>query len=85
MKTVEELRSNLKIAERNLRFANLRRQWLERRLIEAPNEQEFSSLLAELSALEDKTADLGIDALRARAAWAQAEDEARAAARIVQS
>lgn len=80
MKTVAELRAAADAAERELRFTNLRRQWTERRLLEAPTELEFNARLAELSALEIKIADLGLEAMRARMAWAQADDEARRAA-----
>lgn len=80
MKTVAEMKAAADAAERELRFANLRRQWMERRLLEAPTELEFDSLLAELSALEDKIVNLGLEVARARAAWAGADVEARCAA-----
>ena len=77
---VVELRVAADTAERELRFANLRRQWMERRLLEAPDELEFNARLAELSVLEGRIADLALEAARARRAWAQADDEARCAA-----
>ena len=80
MKNVAELRAAADAAALELRFAVLRRQWMERRLLEAPDELEFNARLAELSALEGRIADLGLEAARARMAWAQADDEARRAA-----
>ena len=77
---VVELRVAADTAERELRFANLRRQWMERRLLEAPDELEFNARLAELSVLEGRIADLALEAARARRVWAQADDEARCAA-----
>lgn len=73
MKSIEELRSDLEKAERELYHANLRRQWLERRLIEAPNEQSFESVMTELSAQEAKVKELGQAVMKVRAAWATAD------------
>lgn len=80
MKTVAELKAASDAAERELRFANLRHQWMERRLLDASTELEFDSLLAELAALEGKIKDLTTKAMLARAAWAEADNEARCAA-----
>lgn len=76
-KPIEELKTDLENAERDLRFANLRRQWLERCAIEAPTEQEFDSLLVELSAQEETIKKLGSAVLSARSVWATADNAAR--------
>lgn len=73
MKSIEELRADLEKAECDLDHANLRRRWLERRLIEAPDEQTFDSVMTELSAQETKVKELGQAVVRARAAWAIAD------------
>lgn len=73
MKSIEELRSALETAERNLYHANLRRQWLENRLLEAPDEQNFDSVMAELTAQETKVKELGRAVMQARSAWAGAD------------
>ncbi len=80
MKTTAELKAAVAAAERELRFANLRRQWTERRLLEAPTELEFDSLLAELASIEGEIADLSLEVMCARSAWAQAADKDRRAA-----
>lgn len=71
-KTVTELKTALENAEREHRHSLLRQQWLERRLLEAPTETEFHSRLAELTALEEITAQLGRAVSIARCKWADA-------------
>lgn len=73
MKSIEELRAALETAERDLYHANLRRQWLEKRLLEAPDEPTFDSVMAELAAQETKVKDLGRAVMQARSAWAGAD------------
>ena len=73
MKSVEELRAALETAERDLYHANLRRQWLEKRLLEAPDEQTFDSTMAELAAQEITVKNLGHAVMQARSAWAGAD------------
>lgn len=76
-KTVTELKTALETAEREHRHSLLRQQWLERRLLEAPTESEFHSLLAELTAQEDTTAQLGQAVNIARCKWSDASLEER--------
>lgn len=75
--TVSELKIALETAEREHRHSLLRQQWLERRLLEAPTESEFHSLLAELTAQEENTVRLGQAVTLARCRWAGASIEAR--------
>ena len=69
---VIELKTALENAEREHRHSLLRQQWLERRLLEAPTESEFHSLLAELTSQEETTAQLGRAVVLARCKWADA-------------
>ena len=73
---VIELKTALENAEREHRHSLLRQQWLERRLIEAPTETEFHSLLAELTAQEEITVQLGRAVTRARYEWGAANLDA---------
>lgn len=75
-KTVTELKNALENAEREHRHSLLRQQWLERRLLEAPTESEFHSLLGELTTQEETTAQLGRAVALARYEWGAASLDA---------
>ncbi len=51
--SVFELRAAYELAEKEHRSAFRRAQWLERRLLDAPTEQDYARIKAELDAQEE--------------------------------
>ena len=73
MTTLEELKTQYEAAEAEHRQAMRRATWLERRLYEAPTEEEYNRLSAELQAQEKTLAELGKACTLARLRYVAAD------------
>ncbi len=73
MKTYFESKRDFEQAERAHRDAFRRAQWLERRLMDAPTEEEYNRIKAELDRQEEELrGPLALALLRARSEWVEA-------------
>ena len=72
MKTYFEARRDFEQAEKAFNDAFRRAQWLERRLMDAPTEDEYKRLKTELDRREEELKDLSLALIKARYEWASA-------------
>lgn len=70
--SIKELKQAFIEAEERHRAAYRRAVWLERRLYDAPTEADYSRISAELESQEKQLRDLGLVAMGARFAYAEA-------------
>lgn len=72
MKPYLEALEEFEAAEKAHRDAFRRAEWLERRLLDAPTEEDYNRLAAELDQQEKELKTLGRELMRARAQWTYA-------------
>lgn len=73
MKTYFEAKQDFEKAEKVHNDAFRRAQWLERRLMAAPTEEDYNRIKAELDRQEEELkGPLALALLRARAEWVEA-------------
>ena len=72
MKTYFEARKEFEQAEKAHNDAFRRAQWLENRLLNAPTEEEYNRIKAELDRQEEELKELSLALIKARYEWASA-------------
>lgn len=73
MKTYFESKRDFEQAEKAYSDAFRRAQWLERRLMDAPTEEEYNRIKAELDRQEEQLKNLGLALTKARYEYGAAE------------